>query len=212
MTMSASVGILAATWTDLGIVALPLVAGLVLVIVLAALYNGLAVARVRTRNALSQIDVQMRRRHDLIPSLVETVQGYMAHERGTLEAVTRARASVQQAIEGLAAGPLTGMRSLAVASMTLDGALRGLLARVEAYPDLRASQVMQRLQDELVGTENRVAFARQAFNDAAMRYNERVVTFPGNLVAGWFGFAQAEMWETDPDTRGVPSVSLRSGA
>ncbi|NBX25317.1 MAG: LemA family protein, partial [Planctomycetes bacterium] len=101
--MIGPVGILAAAWTDLGIVALPLLLGLLLVIALAGLYNGLAVARVRTRNALSQIDVQMRRRHDLIPSLVETVQGFMAHERGTLEAVTRARASVQQAIDGLAA-------------------------------------------------------------------------------------------------------------
>lgn len=210
--MQSAAGILAASWTDLGIVALPLVLGLVLVIMLAALYNGLAVARVRTRNAISQIDVQMRRRHDLIPNLVETVQGYMTHERSTLEAVTRARASVQQAIDGLATGPLTGMRSLAVASMALDGALRGLLARVEAYPDLRASQVMQRLQDELVSTENRVAFARQAFNDAAMRYNERVVTFPGNLVAGWFGFTQAEMWETDQASRAVPGVAIRTGA
>lgn len=210
MSMIGPVGILAAAWTDLGIVALPLLLGLLLVIALAGLYNGLAVARVRTRNALSQIDVQMRRRHDLIPSLVETVQGFMAHERGTLEAVTRARASVQQAIDGLAAGSLTGMRTLAVASMALDGALRGLMARVEAYPDLRASEVMQRLQDELVSTENRVAFARQAFNDAAMRYNERVVTFPGNLVAGWFGFAQAEMWETDEASRAVPGVALRS--
>ena len=210
MIMPASAGMLAATPTDLGIVAVPLVIALAMVILLAALYNGLAVARVRTRNALSQIDVQMRRRHDLIPNLVETVQGFMTHERGTLEAVTRARASVQQAIDGLGGGSLGGVRTLAVASMALDGALRGLLARVEAYSDLKASEVMQRLQDELVGTENRVAFARQAFNDAAMRYNERVVTFPGNLVAGWFGFCEAQMWETEDATRAVPSAAIRN--
>jgi LemA protein len=135
----------------------------------------------------------------------------MEHERGTLEAVTRARASVQQAIDGIAGGSLSGMHTLARASAALDGALRGLLARVEAYPELRASEVMQRLQEELVSTENRVAFARQAFNDAAMRYNERVVTFPGNLVAGWFGFDQAQMWETDDATRAVPSAAIRTG-
>ena len=211
MTNMHAAGTLAAAWTDAGIVAIPLVIGLILVIVLAALYNGLAVARVRTRNALSQIDVQMRRRHDLIPNLVETVRGYMEHERGTLEAVIRARASVQQAIDGIGGGTLSGMRNLARASAALDGALRGLLARVEAYPELRASEVMQRLQEELVSTENRVAFARQAFNDAAMRYNERVVTFPGNLVAGWFGFTQAEMWETDEASRALPGVAIRTG-
>ena len=211
MTNMHAAGTLAAAWTDAGIVAIPLVIGLILVIVLAALYNGLAVARVRTRNALSQIDVQMRRRHDLIPNLVETVRGYMGHERGTLEAVIRARASVQQAIDGIGGGTLSGMRNLARASAALDGALRGLLARVEAYPELRASDTMQRLQEELVSTENRVAFARQAFNDAAMRYNERVVTFPGNLVAGWFGFTQAEMWETDEASRALPGVAIRTG-
>jgi len=212
MTRIASVGTLAAAWIDAGIVAIPLVIGLFLIIVLAALYNGLAVARVRTRNALSQIDVQMRRRHDLIPNLVETVRGYMDHERGTLGAVIRPRASVQQAIDGIGGGSLSGMHTLARASAALDGALRGLMARVEAYPDLRASEVMQRLQEELVSTENRVAFARQAFNDAAMRYNERVVTFPGNLVAGWFGFTQAEMWETDEASRAVPGVAIRAGS
>jgi LemA protein len=203
-----SAALLGASGADLAWISVPLAAGLAVVILLAALYNTLAVAQVRARNALSQIDVQLRRRHDLIPNLVETVRGYMAHERSTLEAVLRARASAQAATEGLAASGLSGVRTLAVASMALDGALRGLLARVEAYPELKASAVMHALQEELVTTENRVAFARQAFNDAVMRFNERVVTFPSNLVAGWFGFGQAELWETPADTRAVPDARL----
>jgi len=203
-----SAALLGASGADLAWISAPLAAGLAVVILLAALYNALAVAQVRARNALSQIDVQLRRRHDLIPNLVETVRGYMDHERSTLEAVIRARAAAQAATEELAASGLSGVRTLAVASMALDGALRGLLARVEAYPDLKASTVMHALQEELVTTENRVAFSRQAFNDAVMRFNERVVTFPSNLVAGWFGFGQAELWETPADTRVVPDASI----
>jgi LemA protein len=197
---------------DLGLAAIPLALALGGVIALAALYNGLAVARVRTRNALSQIDVQLRRRHDLIPALVETVRGYMEHERGTLQAVIQARAQAMQATEGFELDGRHTVRALAMATASLDGALRALLARVEAYPDLKASAVMQNLQEELVSTENRVAFARQAFNDAVMRMNERVATFPSNLVARIFGFESAEPWLTEDDTRAVPSASLGSRA
>jgi LemA protein len=201
---------LAATLPDLMVAAVPLTVALALVIVLTALYNALAVARVRMRNAFSQIDVQLRRRHDLIPSLVETVRGYMEHERSTLQAVIRARAEAVSAAEGAAVDGRIAVRALAAATASLDGALRSLMARVEAYPDLKASAVMQNLQEELVSTENRVAFARQAFNDAVMRMNERVSTFPSNLVARLFGFEQAEPWQTEDHTRAVPEA--RTGA
>jgi len=197
---------------DLVVVVVPVAVALATVIALAALYNGLAVARVRMRNALSQIDVQLRRRHDLVPILVESVRGYMDHERTTLQAITRARSAAVQAAEALRAGDGTAVRALAAASASLDGALHSLLARVEAYPDLKANALMQNLQEELVTTENRVAFARQAFNDAVMRLNERVATFPSNLVAGVFGFEAAEPWQTEADTRAVPGVRLGNGA
>jgi len=199
---------LAVSLPDLGLAAVPLVIALAGVIVLAGLYNGLAVARVRARNALSQIDVQLRRRHDLVPSLVETVRGYMRHEQETLQTITRARAEAIRAMEGLATSDRGAIRALAAASASLDGALHGLMARVEAYPDLKASAVMQNLQEELVSTENRVAFARQAFNDAVMRLNERIATFPSNLVARLFGFVAAEPWQTEADTRAVPDARL----
>jgi LemA protein len=198
----------ALTTADLVVVVIPVTVALLAVIVLAGLYNGLAVARVRMRNALSQIDVQLRRRHDLIPGLVETVRGYMEHERATLQAVIQARAEAVQASDGLRGGGGAAVRALVAASASLDGALRALLARVEAYPDLKANAVMQNLQEELVSTENRVAFARQAFNDAVMRLNERVATFPGNLVASLFGFEAAEPWRTEEPTRAVPAVRV----
>ena len=200
---------LAVSLPDLGLAAVPLVIALAGVIVLAGLYNGLAIARVRARNALSQIDVQLRRRHDLIPSLVETVRGYMDHERATLKAVIEARSQAMQATERLAADGRLAVHALASATATLDGALRSLLARIEAYPDLKASAAVQKLQEELVSTENRVAFARQAFNDAVMRLNERVATFPSNLVARMFGFEQAEPWQTEVATRAVPEARFR---
>ena len=179
--------------------------GLVTLIVL---YNGLAVRRVRMANAFSQIDVQLRRRSDLIPNLIEVVKGYMQHERSTLEAVMRARGDVNAAAGEASAGNFGAIRALSTASMALGGALRGLFARVEAYPDLKASAQFNSLQEQLVTTENRVAFARQAFNDAVMRYNEGVVTFPGNLVAGVFKFQRAELWTTSEDSRVVPSARM----
>lgn len=199
------------TTPDLAVVVLPVAVALLLVIALAGLYNGLAVARVRMRNALSQIDVQLRRRHDLVPNLVETVRGYMEHERATLQAVIQARAAAVEAADGLRGGGMA-VRALAAATANLDGALHALFARVEAYPDLKANAVMQNLQEELVTTENRVAFARQAFNDAVMRMNERVATFPGNVVASLFGFEPAEPWQTEAETRVAPGVRLGGAA
>ena len=177
-------------------------------VALIVLYNGLAVRRVRMANAFSQIDVQLRRRSDLIPNLIEVVKGYMQHERTTLEAVIRARGDVNAAAGEALAGNFGAIRALSTASMALGGALRGLFARIEAYPDLKASAQFLSLQEQLITTENRVAFARQAFNDAVMRYNEGVVTFPGNLVAGVFQFQQAELWTTSEDSRVVPSVRI----
>ena len=180
----------------------------VALVTLVVLYNGLAVRRVRMANAFSQIDVQLRRRSDLIPNLIEVVKGYMQHERTTLEAVVRARGDVNAAAGEASAGNFGAIRALSTASMALGGALRGLFARIEAYPDLKASAQFLSLQEQLITTENRVAFARQAFNDAVMRYNEGVVTFPGNLVASVFQFQQAELWTTSEDSRAVPSARI----
>ena len=191
-----------------GIVVGSVVFSFVALVTLIVLYNGLAVRRVRMANAFSQIDVQLRRRSDLIPNLVEVVKGYAQHERVTLEAVIRARGDVNAAAVEASAGNFGAMRALSAASMALGGALQGLFARIEAYPDLKASVQFLSLQEQLVTTENRVAFARQAFNDAVMRYNEGVVTFPGNLVAGVFQFQQAELWTTPEDSRAVPSARM----
>ena len=191
-----------------GIVVGSVVFSFVALVTLIVLYNGLAVRRVRMANAFSQIDIQLRRRSDLIPNLVEVVKGYAQHERVTLEAVIRARGDVNAAAVEASAGNFGAMRALSAASMALGGALQGLFARIEAYPDLKASVQFLSLQEQLVTTENRVAFARQAFNDAVMRYNEGVVTFPGNLVAGVFQFQQAELWTTPEDSRAVPSARM----
>ena len=197
-----------AAFTNFGVVFGCGVVAFIALVTLIVLYNGLAIRRVRVANAFSQIDVQLRRRSDLIPNLIEVVKGYMQHERATLEAVIRARGDVNAAAGEASAGNFGAIRALSTASMALGGALRGLFARVEAYPDLKASAQFNSLQEELVTTENRVAFARQAFNDAVMRYNEGVVTFPGNLVAGVFGFQRAELWTTSEDSRVVPSARM----
>ncbi len=197
-----------AAFMNSGILVGCLVIAFVALVTLIVLYNGLAVRRVRMANAFSQIDVQLRRRSDLIPNLIEVVKGYMQHERTTLEAVIRARGDVNAAAGEASAGNFGAIRALSTASMALGGALRGLFARIEAYPDLKASAQFLSLQEQLITTENRVAFARQAFNDAVMRYNEGVVTFPGNLVAGVFQFQQAELWTTSEDSRAVPSARI----
>jgi LemA protein len=161
----------------------------------ASLYNGLVTKRNAYRNAFSQIDVQLKRRYDLIPNLVETAKAYLAHERGTLEAVVAARNAAAGAAGRAAASPgdPNAMKGLASAEGALAGSLSRLLAVAESYPDLKANQTMASLMEELSSTENRIGFARQAFNDAVMTYNNARETFPGNLVAG--GFSPAQLWE-----------------
>jgi LemA protein len=176
-------------------------------------YNGLVRARNAFKNAFAQIDVQLQRRFDLIPNLVETAKAYMAHERETLEAVTNARAA---AMAGLSAaqqnpGDPVAMKKLADSQGQLAGALGRLNVAVEAYPDLKASQNMMQLSEELTSTENRVAFARQAYNDSVMSYNNRRQSFPGSLIAGMFHFDPAAQWEIAPDhpeTREAPKVQF----
>lgn len=165
------------------------------IIWLISLYNGLIDLRNRFKNAFSQIDVQLKRRYDLIPNLVETVKGYMAHERDTLEAVIAARNKALSASDKAAANPADAgaMRDLMAAESTLAGGLGKLFALSESYPDLKANQNMMQLSEELTSTENKVAFARQAFNDAVTDYNTEIEKFPGNLIAGAFGFAHAEL-------------------
>jgi len=176
-----------------------------------AIYNRLVGLRNRVRNAFSQIDVQLTRRYDLIPNLVEAVKGYMSHERNTLEAVVAARNAAATRLEKAAKDPSdrSAIRALGEAESALAGTLGRLFALVEAYPDLKANQNMLHLQEELTATENRVAFARQAFNDAVMSYNTACESFPGNVVAGRFRFETAEFLEIDAaEKRTVPAVSF----
>ena len=163
-----------------------------------SLYNGLVRGRNETRNGWSQIDVQLKRRHDLIPNLVETVKGYAAHERETLEAVVAARGAAVSATTPAAAGKAEG---------ALGAALGRLFALAENYPDLKANQNFLALQEELSSTENRISFARQAYNDAATRYNTQREVFPANLISG--GFEAAELFEIEEaGARNVPQVSF----
>jgi len=179
--------------------------------VIAAMYNGLVRARNGYRNAFAQIDVQLIRRHDLIPNLVETAKGYIKHERETLEAVVKARTaavSAQAAASG-APGEPGAMGELSGAENVLTQALGRLFALAEAYPDLKANQNMMQLSEELTSTENRVAFARQAYNDTVMAYNNRREVFPSSLIARTFGFTPAALFEVDdPQQRQAPQVSF----
>jgi LemA protein len=174
------------------------------------IYNGLKRAQVRAQNAFSQIDVQLKRRFDLIPNLVETVKGSMAHERGTLEAVIAARAQAAGALGAVHGGAfgIASVGALANASGALDGALNRLMGLVERYPELKANQNALQLQEELASTENRIAFARQAYNDAVMRLNESIVVFPASFVAGFFGIEQMGMFEAAADERAVVGVKF----
>ncbi len=178
-----------------------------------AVYNGLVALRNRFLNAFAQIDVQLRRRYDLIPNLVEAVRGYLAHERQTLEAVTQARGGAVSAAQRAAAAPgdAAAMQGLAQAESLLGGALARLVAVFESYPDLKANQNVLALQEELSSTENKVAFARQAFNDSVMQYNTKRESFPDNIFAGLCGFAPAELLRSSetPEQRAAPKVSLR---
>jgi LemA protein len=171
--------------------------GLIAVVVFWAIgaYNRLVDLRNRFRNAFAQIDVQLKRRYDLIPNLVETARAYMKHERETLEAVIKARNSAVTANAAAAANPgnLAAMQGLTSAEGALAGALSKLFALAEAYPDLKANQNMMQLSEELTGTENKIAFSRQAFNDAVMTYNTAAQQFPSSVIAGMFSFTPAEL-------------------
>lgn len=176
-----------------------------------SLYNRLVALKNRVKNGFSQIDVQLTRRHDLIPNLVEAVKGYMAHERGTLEDVVNARNAAVTGLKAAAADPTDpeAMKKLSGAESQLSGALGRLFALAEAYPDLKANENMMQFQEELSTTENKVAFARQAFNDAVMNFNNAVESFPSSVVAGMFNFEQAEFLEIEsPEKREVPKVSF----
>ena len=177
-----------------------------------AIYNGLVTLRNRYKNAFSQIDVQLKRRYDLIPNLVESVKGYMQHERGTLEAVIKARGSAVSAAQAAAAKPgdPAAMQGLSQAEGALGGALGRLLAVFEQYPDLKANQNVLGLQEELSSTENKVAFSRQAYNDSVMEYNTKRESFPDNVFAGMFGFTAAELLQSTeaPEERKAPKVSF----
>ncbi len=164
-----------------------------------SIYNGLVSARNRFKNAFAQIDVQLQRRYDLIPNLVETAKGYIKHERETLEAVIKARNEAQSASRAAAAHPedAGAVGALSGAEGVLGAALGRFFALAEAYPDLKANQTMQQLMEELSSTENKVAFARQAFNDSVMTYNNQREQFPNNLIAGPFSFRPARLLEIE---------------
>ncbi len=189
--------------------------GLALIVALAlfavAIYNRLVAARNRYKNAFAQIDVQLTRRHDLIPNLVEVASKYMSHERETLEAVIQARNSAATQLKAASGDPGNpeAMKKLGAAEQGLSGALGRLFALSESYPDLKANQNMMQLSEELTSTENRVAFARQAFNDAVMSYNILRESFPNNLIAGTFNFQPAQLLDIeDPAKREAVQVNF----
>lgn len=175
------------------------------------IYNKLVTLRNRFKNAWAQIDVQLKRRYDLIPNLVETAKGYLKHERGTLEAVISARNAASSANTRVAADPADpeAMKALIAAEGSLAGTLGRLFALAEAYPDLKANQTMAQLMEELTSTENKVAFARQAYNDSVMGYNTQRELFPSNIIAGMFNFAAAELFVVDKaEQREAPKVQF----
>ena len=171
----------------------------VVVLYVIVTYNALVRLRNRVANAWAQIDVQLRRRYDLIPNLVETVKGYAAHERQTFQAVTEARANAINA---------SGVGEQAQAENMISGALKSLFAVAEAYPDLKANQNFLSLQEELSGTEGRISYARQFYNDSVLRLNTKVQSFPSNILAGMFGFREQEYFEADDTSRGPVSVQF----
>jgi LemA protein len=177
----------------------------------AGIYNSLVTLRNRFKNAFAQIDVQLKRRYDLIPNLVETAKGYLKHERETLEAVIKARNIAAAAAQSVAANPADGgaMKSLVSAETGLTGALSRLMVVAEQYPELKANQNMMQLTEELTSTENKIAFARQAYNDSVMTYNNAREVFPNVIFAGMFGFQAAELFKIeDPTERNAPKVSF----
>jgi LemA protein len=175
------------------------------------IYNNLVNRRNRVKNAFAQIDVQLTRRYDLIPNLVEAVKGYMSHERETLEAVISARNSAVSNLEAAKGDPSNGdaIKKLGASEGVLGAALGRLFALSEAYPDLKANQNMMQFQEELASTENKVAFSRQAFNDSVLSYNNAAENFPNNVIAGMFRFELASFLEIDSEEkREVPEVSF----
>jgi LemA protein len=194
-----------------------IVLGVLLLLVLglaawvAGIYNALVALRNRFKNAFAQIDVQLKRRYDLIPNLVEVAKGYLKHERETLEAVIKARNIAAAAAQSAAANPAdaNAMKGLVGAEAGLAGALSRLMVVSEQYPDLKANQNMKQLTEELTSTENKVAFARQAYNDSVMTYNTTRETFPNVIFAGMFGFQPAELFKIeDPTERNAPKVQF----
>lgn len=185
--------------------------GVLFLFYIVGLYNNLVTLRNRFQNAYSQIDVQLKRRYDLIPNLVETAKGYMKHERETLEAVIKARNTAMAAGQKAAANPgdPSAIQNLSTAEVALAGSLNRFIGLAEAYPDLKANQNMLALQEELTSTENKISFARQGFNDAVTTYNTATETFPGNLIAGFGNFQRAALWElTEPEQREPVKVSF----
>lgn len=173
---------------------------LILAIWLVSIYNALVRLRNQVKNGWSQIDVQLKRRHDLIPNLIETVKGYMTHERETLKNITAYRSQAMEA---------TTVGEKAKAEGLLGGALGQLQIAVEAYPDLKANQNFLSLQEELTSTENKISFARQSYNDQVLGYNNKIQMFPSNIVAGMFSFKEEEFFELeDPSEKEVPKVSF----
>ena len=192
------------------------ITGLVLlgVVVLLAFYgigqcNGLVKLRNRFRNAFAQIDVQLKRRHDLIPNLVETAKAYLSHEKDTLEAVIKARNAAEAAREGLSPDNAAGMEKLMAAEGGLGSVMGRLFALSESYPDLKANENMKQLSEELTSTENKVAYARQGYNDSVMVYNTKREVFPSNIIAGMFNFNVGVLFEvTDESEREVVKVDF----
>jgi LemA protein len=192
-----------------GTILLILFVGLILYGV--GMYNRLVAGRNNYKNAFAQIDVQLTRRHDLIPNLVETAKGYMAHEKETLEAVINARNSAVTGLSNAKADPSdpAAMKQLGQAEQGLSGALGRLFALSESYPDLKANENMMQLSEELTTTENKVSFARQAYNDAVMMYNNLREQFPSNFLANWFQFKSAELLELEDEAmKRVPKVEF----
>ena len=195
------------------LVALLILVGIIVVLGLwvTGIYNSLVTLRNRFKNAFAQIDVQLKRRYDLIPNLVEIAKGYLKHEHETLEAVIKARNIAASAAQTAAANPAdaNAMRNLAGAESGLTGALSRLMVVSEAYPELKANQNMLQLTEELTSTENKISFARQAYNDSVMGYNTTRETFPNVIFAGMFGFLPAELFKIDdPTERNAPKVQF----
>ena len=182
-----------------------------LVVWAVSIYNGLVALRNRFKNAFAQIDVQLKRRYDLIPNLVEAAKGYLQHERETLEKVIAARNSAMGAAQKAAAAPgdAAAMQGLAQAEGQLGGALGRLMAVFEAYPDLKANQNILQVQEELTSTENKIAFARQAYNDSVMTYNTKRESFPDTIFAGLFGFKEAELLQATESAEERQAVKVK---